>query len=132
MLKMLLVAIVAFAASTATASADDRAAGAKSFKKCAPCHDIGENAKNKVGPLLNGLAGRKAGTIPEYAYSDANKSSGLTWDKATFLDYIKDPKAKIPKTKMVFIGIKKESEAEALWHYIKEFGPDGKHQKSHD
>lgn len=126
MLKMLLVAIVAFAASTATASADDVEAGAKVFKKCAPCHDVGETAKNKVGPILNGLDGRQAGTVPDYAYSDANKNSGITWNKETFVKYIKDPKAAIPKTKMVFIGIKKESEAEDLWAYLKQFGPDGK------
>jgi cytochrome c len=64
-----------------------------------------------VGPVLNGLEGHHSGTILEYSYSDANKNSGLTWDEAAFKDYIKDPRAKIPNTKMIFPGIKNEKEA---------------------
>lgn len=108
------------------ALADDPAAGANSFKKCAVCHDVGETAKNKVGPVLNGLDGRHSGSIPGYNYSDANKKSGITWDEATFMDYIKDPRAKIAGTKMIFPGIKNEKEAKDLWAYLKQFGPDGK------
>ena len=62
------------------------------------CHQIGENAKNAVGPVLNGVIGRKAGSVPGYSYSDANKNSGITWDEATFREYIKDPRAKVPGT----------------------------------
>jgi cytochrome c len=116
--------LLALTALTATAQADD--AGEQSFKKCLACHAIGEGAKNKVGPLLNGLAGRKSGTIEGYAYSDANKNSGLTWDEATFKSYIKNPREKIPGTKMVFAGIKSEQEINALWTYISSFGADGK------
>ena len=79
---------------------------------------MGEGAKNKVGPLLNGLEGRKSGTIEGYSYSEANKNSGITWSKETFLDYIKDPRAKIPGTKMIFPGIKNETEANNLWAYL--------------
>src|SRR6185437_3443230 len=60
----------------------------------------GERAKSLVGPELNGLDGRKAGSVPDFNYSDANKSSGIVWNETTFKDYIKDPRAKIPKTKM--------------------------------
>lgn len=126
MMQKLLIVAVACAGLTATAHAQDLAAGANSFKKCAPCHDVGETAKNKVGPLLNGLTDRKTGTISGYNYSDANKNSGIVWSEATFLEYIKDPKAKIPGTKMVFVGIKNETEAKALWAYLAQFGPDGK------
>lgn len=125
MIKRLAFAAFAFTASTAVTFAQDLAAGENSFKKCAPCHAVGEGAKNKVGPLLNGLEGRKSGTIEGYNYSEANKTSGLTWDEATFLDYIKDPRAKIPGTKMVFAGIKNENEAKNLWAYLKQFGKDG-------
>jgi cytochrome c len=125
MLKKSIIAVVAFAASSGIGFAQDLAAGATSYKKCAPCHDVGDKAKNKVGPLLNGLMGRKSGTIPGYNYSDANKSSGIVWDDAQFLDYIKDPKAKMPSTKMVFPGIKNEAEAKNLWAYIKQFDADG-------
>jgi len=125
-MKAILVAALAVAAMAQSAQAQDVAAGEQSFKKCRACHTIGEGAKNLVGPELNGLDGRKAGSVAGYTYSDANKNSGLTWNEATFKDYIKDPRAKIPKTKMIFPGIKNEKEAGDLWAYLKSFGADGK------
>ena len=119
------VLILAFAAAS-PASAQDVAAGKTSFNKCLPCHSVGEGAKNKVGPELNGLNGRKAGTAPDYSYSEANKNSGITWDEATFKEYIKDPKAKIPGTKMVFAGIKNEKEVNDLWAFLAQYDKDGK------
>jgi cytochrome c len=111
----------------ATAEAQDLKAGEASFKrKCFVCHDVGEKAKNKVGPLLNGLDGRKSGTIEGFRYSPANKNSGIVWGDATFLEYIKNPKAKIPGTIMVFPGITDEAEAKSLWAFLKQFGSDGK------
>jgi cytochrome c len=118
------IAVIMLALTSST-KAQDVAAGEQSFKKCLPCHAVGEGAKNKVGPVLNGLDGRHSGTIPDYGYSDANKNSGITWDEAAFKDYIKDPRAKIPNTKMIFPGIKNEKEAGDLWAYLKQFGPDG-------
>jgi cytochrome c len=120
------VAIVSALAATSAARAQDAAAGENSFKKCTPCHSIGEGAKNKVGPLLNGIDGRHSGTAEGYSYSDANKNSGITWNKDQFLEYIKDPKAKIPGTKMAFAGIKNEKEANDLWAYLSSFDKDGK------
>lgn len=119
---------IVIAASTvgSVAHAQDVAAGKASFNKCLACHAIGENAKNKVGPELNGLNGRKSGSAPGYSYSDANKNSGITWNEAQFKDYIKDPKAKIPGTKMAFAGIKKETEVNDLWAYLAQFDADGK------
>jgi len=125
-MKKVMLLMVASLMINGAASADDVAEGENAFKKCKTCHDVGENAKNKVGPLLNGLEGRKSGTIPGYRYSDANKNSGIVWTEAEFLDYIKNPRAKIPGTKMAFVGIKKEDEAKDLWAYLKQFGPDGK------
>ena len=113
-------------AASGVAAAQDLAAGETSFKKCAPCHAVGEAAKNKVGPVMNGLEGRKSGTIEGFNYSDANKNSGIVWSEATFLEYIKDPKAKVPGTKMVFVGIKSEGEAKSLWAFLKQYGADGK------
>ncbi len=126
MIKKLLLAAAVAACSASTALAQDVAAGKTSFNKCLPCHSIGEGAKNKVGPELNGLDGRKTGTAPDYNYSDANKNSGITWSKEQFLEYIKDPKAKIPGTKMAFAGIKNEKEAGDLWAYLSSFDKDGK------
>jgi cytochrome c len=125
MRKVLIVATIA-ATVPLSAHAQDIAAGEQAFKKCFPCHSIGEGAKNKVGPILNGLDGRKTGTVAGYSYSDANKNSGITWSKAEFLDYIKDPRSKIPGTKMTFAGIKNEKEAENLWAYLAQFDADGK------
>ena len=120
------LAIVTSLAMASTALAQDAAAGENSFKKCMACHSIGEGAKNKVGPELNGLDGRKSGTAEGYSYSDANKNSGITWGKDVFLEYIKDPKAKIPGTKMVFAGIKNEKEANDLWAFLAQYDKDGK------
>ena len=128
MTKLIFGALVALA-MTATASgamAQDAAAGKTSFNKCLACHAIGENAKNKVGPELNGLDGRKSGTAEGYSYTDANKNSGITWNEKEFKEYIKAPKAKIPGTKMAFAGITKESEVDNLWAFISQFDKDGK------
>lgn len=120
-----LAAITTMAAASPVL-AQDVAAGKTSFNKCMACHAVGEGAKNKVGPELNGLDGRKSGTVAGYAYSDPNKNSGITWNKDTFLEYIKDPKAKIPGTKMIFAGIKNEKEANDLWAFLAQYSADGK------
>src|SRR5215217_4769399 len=86
----LVVAIVA--AMPGAALAQDAAAGEKIFAQCRACHQIGPTAKNAVGPVLNGLFGRKSGSVEGYNYSDANKNSGIVWDEPTFAEYIKDPK----------------------------------------
>ena len=109
-----------------TTWAQDIAAGETSFKKCQACHSIGEGATNKIGPPLDGLAGRKTGTMEGYDYSEANKSAGIVWDDNTFKDYIQNPTAKIPGTKMMFAGIKNDKETADLWGYLKQFGADGK------
>ena len=106
--------------------AQDAAAGEKVFAQCRACHQVGETAKNAVGPVLNGLFGRKAGTVEGYAYSPANKNSGITWDEATFREYIKDPRAKIPGTKMIYAGVKDEQRVTDLVAYLKQFDAAGK------
>jgi len=125
-MKSLAIAGIVIVAAAGGALAQDLAAGENSFKKCLPCHSVGEDAKNKVGPLLNGLDGRKSGSIEGYNYTEANKNSGITWDEPTFKEYIADPRAKIKGTKMVFAGIKNENEAASLWAYLKQFDATGK------
>ena len=107
------------------AQAQDAAAGEKIYTQCRACHQIGPTAKNAVGPVHNGLFGRKAGTYPGYSYSEANKNSGLTWDEATFRDYIHDPKAKIPGTKMVYPGLKDDQKVSDLIAFIKQYDDKG-------
>jgi cytochrome c len=113
-------------ASAGEVRAQDAAAGEKVFGVCKMCHQIGDNAKNAVGPVLNGVIGRKAGSAAGYSYSDANKNSGITWDEATFRDYIKDPKAKVPGTKMIYAGLKDEQKTNDLVAFLKQFDADGK------
>jgi cytochrome c len=120
------LAVILSSIGASAALAQDVAAGKTSFNKCLACHAIGEGAKNKVGPELNGLNGRKSGTAPDYSYSDANKNSGITWSEAEFKEYIRDPKAKIPGTKMIFAGIKNENEVNDLWAFIVQYDKDGK------
>ncbi len=125
-MKRLLTAVAISMAVASGAGAQDVTAGATVFKKCVACHDVGPTAKNKVGPLLNGLDGRKSGTVAAYNYSDANKNSGVTWNEESFLEYIKDPKAKIPNTKMTFAGITIVADAKNLWAYLKQYDAEGK------
>ena len=124
-MKSLVLASLTIAATMGIANAQDLAAGEQSFRKCSPCHAVGEDAKNKVGPALNGLDGRKSGTIADYSYSDANKKAEITWSEASFKDYIQNPMAKVPGTKMAFAGIKNDKEIGDLWAYLKQFKADG-------
>jgi cytochrome c len=125
-MKLLIATSLAVAAFAAVAHAQDVTAGARSWNKCRACHQIGETAKNGVGPHLNGLFGRHTGSVEGYSYSTANKNANITWDEAVFAEYIKDPRAKIPGTKMVFAGIKNDKEIADLTAFLKQYGPDGK------
>jgi cytochrome c len=124
-MRVLVVAAAALVAAMGTAKAQDAAAGEGVFRQCRACHQVGPDAKNLVGPLLNGLDGRKSGTIAGYSYSEPNKNSGITWNEASFKEYIANPTARIPGTKMVFIGIKNEKDSADLWAFLKQFKADG-------
>jgi len=124
MMRMLVMAAV-LAVSMRAAAAQDVAKGEIVFHQCMICHAIGADAENRVGPELNGLDGRHSGTVADYAYSDANKNSGIVWNETTFKEYIADPQAKIPGTKMPFAGIKDPQKVNDLWAYIKRFNADG-------
>ena len=123
--RTLIIVAVLIAASTGTGLTQDVEKGQNSFKKCLPCHSIGAGAKNKIGPELNGLDGRTAGTIPDFSYSDANKNSGIVWGEAKFKEYIQDPRGVVPGTKMIFAGIKNPQEINDLWAYVSQFKADG-------
>src|SRR6266496_5350560 len=125
MVRGLIVGAMLLATSVGHAIAQDLTAGETAFRKCQPCHDVGETAKNKLGPELNGLDGRKAGTTEGYAYSDADKNSGIVWSEASFKEYLENPQEKIPGTKMI-LSVKNDKEIADLWAYLKQFGADGK------
>lgn len=122
MSRFLFSAIAALALGLSAVSAQaagDPEAGKKTFAKCRACHQL-EAGKNGVGPSLHGLFGRKAGSVEGFKYSDAMKAKGVTWDEKTIAEYIADPKGYIPGNKMVFPGIKKESEVADLIAYLKD------------
>jgi cytochrome c len=108
------------------AIAGDPANGEKVFAPCKPCHQVGASAKNSVGPVLNGVIGRPAGGYAGFNYSPANKESGLRWDEATFREFMKDPKSKLPGNKMASPGVKDDQKIDDLIAYLQQFGPDGK------
>ena len=114
MLKPQLIAAVVLAALSLPAHAEgDAAKGERIFNKCKGCHATGENAKNKVGPILNGTVDAPAGQNPDYKYSDAmleKAAEGLVWDEANLAAFLKDPKEVVPGTKMSFPGLRKDEE----------------------
>lgn len=123
--SMALTALALFAIAGAANAADgDPAAGEDVFRKCRSCHEVGDGAKNKIGPVLNGLIGRKAGTVEGFKYSEANKKSGesgTVWDEKTLLKYLEDPRGMIPGTTMAFAGLGDEQDRLDVIAYLKQF-----------
>jgi cytochrome c len=97
----------------------DAVKGKKVFKKCKACHTVDEGGKNLVGPNLFGVVGAKAARHAGYKYSKAMIASGLTWDEATLDTYLKKPRALVKKTKMTFVGLKKEKHRANVIAYLK-------------
>lgn len=108
-----------------SASAQDVAAGGAVFKKCAVCHNIGPGATNKIGPELNGVVGRPAGTIASFNYSSSMKGSGLTWDEATLTTYLHAPRKLVPGTKMTFPGLGSDADIANVVAYLAQFDSNG-------
>jgi cytochrome c len=125
-MRLLPLAVSIFVLVPAVAWAADPNAGEVVFKKCTPCHAVGEGAEVRLGPPLNGIVGRKSGSYPGYTYSDADKNANLVWDEATLAQYLKNPKALIPGTKMLFAGLPNDRDVADVIAYLKQFGPDGK------
>jgi cytochrome c len=122
----IMMAAVLTAGISSQSLAQEQAAGELVYKQCNICHQVGENAKNEVGPVLNGIIGRKAGTAPGFEYSPGFKSANLVWDDSSFREYIRDPRSMFPATKMVFAGLKDERKIADLLAYLKSFAADGK------
>lgn len=104
--------------ASGTQYSGDTARGQTVFKKCTQCHSPVEG-KNGTGPSLYGIVGRPAGSIPNFRYSEANKNSGITWTEQEMFDYLENPKRKIPKTIMAFVGLPKAQDRADVIAYLK-------------
>lgn len=116
------VAAAAFGLTGAAAQAQDVENGQSVFRQCRACHQVGAGAKNLVGPHLNGIIGRKAGTADSFNYSEANKAAGakgLVWTEDKLLAYIENPLQFMPGTKMAYAGLKDEGDRKDLIAYLK-------------
>lgn len=120
-MKTMAALVLVFGTIALPAMAADPEAGKAAFKKCMACHAVGENAKNRVGPVLNGVVGRQAGTLEGFKYSGAMLEAGvagLIWDEATLSAFLAGPKAVVPGTKMSFAGIKDDTERANIVAYL--------------
>lgn len=120
---LIATSVIALSPGNAGAQEGDATAGAVVFKKCATCHIV-DSDTNKVGPSLNGVLGRKAGTHPDFAYSASMKAAGdggLVWDEAALRDYLHNPRVKVKGTKMAFVGLKDDKEITDLIAYLKQY-----------
>lgn len=125
MYRIAFLAAVILTAAVSPVLAQDVAAGEKDFLVCRACHQIGPTAKNAVGPVLNGVVGRKAGSFPGYVYSDANKGSGLVWTPEELDKYLTSPQTVVPHTKMIFPGLKNAQQRQDVIAFLEQYGPDG-------
>jgi len=120
-----MLTVLALAGFAGSALADgDAAEGEKVFRKCKTCHQVGPDAKNRVGPELNGIVGRTAGSAEGFKYSDAmmaKHGEGLVWTEENIDAYLADPKGFVPGNKMTFAGLKKEDDRKDVIAYLKTF-----------
>lgn len=102
----------------------DAAHGQQIFARCSVCHTIGQTG-GKIGPVLNGVVGRKAGSVAGYSYSPAMKTSGLTWDAATLAHFLQAPTKMVPGTKMFFPGLASPQDQADVVAFLKQYRADG-------
>jgi cytochrome c len=120
---VLALSLLAFAATPAIAA--DVAAGEKVFTKCMQCHRVGVGATNFYGPVLNGLIGRKAGSVRGYDYSDALRKSKIVWSYATLSKYLRQPQHAVPGVEMTFKGLQDQKDIDNVIAYVSQFRRDG-------
>ncbi|CAN7658281.1 c-type cytochrome [Neorhizobium tomejilense] len=128
MQRLAVVLILGLLLQPGSALAQSPEAGERVFVQCRACHQVGETARNITGPHLNGLFGRTSGSVEGYAYTAANKNAGITWTDESFREFVTNPRAKIPGTKMIYAGIKNPDQITDLIAYLKQYDPSGKRQ----
>jgi cytochrome c len=129
-LPRLFLALCLLPAAAATASAADADAGRRAFQLCASCHAVGPRAHSGFGPQLNGIVGRRAGSLPDYRYSEAMTRSGIVWNEKTLTGFLKSPGDVVPGTRMRFWGIGDEKRIADLIGYLRGFTAEGKDARS--
>ncbi len=125
-MKRLAWAMAIWALVTAPALAGDSAAGETVFSKCRACHTVGEGAQNRVGPQLNELFGRTAGTLPDYKYSKPMMeagAAGLVWSPETLAEYLAKPRDFVKGTRMAFAGLPSPADIDNVIAYLETFSP---------
>lgn len=127
--RMVIAAALLALAPAVSARAQDAAAGERVFQQCRACHQIGQTARIGVGPPLNGLFGRKAGAYPNFNYSPAYRALDKVWDEENFRVYIRNPREVTPGTRMVFNGLRDETQITNLIAYLKQFNAEGQRQQ---
>jgi cytochrome c len=132
MVRLLASILTMLTLTSAAFAAGDPAKGEQIFKKCGICHAVGPNAKNKIGPVLNGIVGRKWGAVPDFNYSEdikAGAAQGKVWDEATLDAYLANPKKLAPKGKMVFPGLPNPQDRADVIAYLSQFDEKGDTKK---
>lgn len=126
-MRTIVLALAGVIAFSGYARAQDVKAGEKVFRKCRTCHKVGEKAlkQRAVGPHLNGIFGRTAGSVEGYKYSKANRTSGVTWTEEIFSEYIKNPRKFMKGTRMAFAGLKDDQDIKDLIAFLKQYNADG-------
>ena len=115
------VAVIVGFATQASAQSGDATRGQRVFnQQCRACHTLEKDGAQTAGPNLHGVFGRKAGTAAGFEFSEAMKTSGIVWDETTMAEYNRDPKAKVPGTKMAFNGVKQAGQLADLVAFLKE------------
>ncbi|SRR5690606_10800683 len=119
-----LIGLVFLVAALSPAAAQDAENGEQVFRKCRACHQVGDGAKNTVGPQLNGIVGRVAGGVDGFNYSKANRKAaeeGLVWTEENLMAYLENPRKFMPGTKMAFAGLRDEQERKDVIAFLKKF-----------
>jgi cytochrome c len=130
-MKQLVSALVTALSVTNVAAADEAlpagnaTAGATVFAQCSACHAVGPTAQKGIGPVLNGVMGRRAATSAGYRYSAALRNSALTWDEATLAHFLRAPEQVVPGTKMAFPGLASSQDIADVIAYLKQYAADG-------